>query len=495
MTMNNFVILPILISLLTGIFLIFFNKQIKIQKGISIVSTVLNFIIAILLVQSVKTNGILTVQVGSWKPPFGIVLVADMFSALLILTTSLISIACLLYSFKAIGHERENYYYYAFFQFLITGIYGAFLTGDLFNLFVFFEVILMSSYVLLVLGGTKIQFRETLKYILVNIISSALFVIAVGFLFSVTGTLNIADLSLRIAEVEQQGILTVIAILFLIVFGLKGALFPLFFWLPGSYNSPPSVVTAIFGALLTKVGIYAIFRTYTIIFYHKPEITHDFLVVLAGLTIIVGVIGAVSQWDVKKIVIYNIIVAVGVITFGIGVLSPDAIAGSIFYLIHDMIIKATLFLLVGTMIIITGTSNLKEMGGLIKHHPFLGWMFFISAVSLAGIPPLSGFIGKMLLVRGGLSTEHYIVAGLVVMSSLLVFYSVMKIFMNGFWRETKLTQEEEVGSTKGLLFPSAILLSASIMLGLGAEWFYPYVADATEVLLNPDIYIESVLKE
>lgn len=183
---------------------------------------------------------------------------------------------------------------------MLIGVNGAFLTGDLFNLFVFFEVMLMASYVLLVLGGTKIQLRESLKYIIVNVLSSSFFVIMVAYLYSVLGTLNMADISQRITEFNQPGIISVIAIGFLIVFGLKGAIFPLFQWLPGSYYAPPIPVMALFGALLTKVGIYSIFRTYTLMFYHDQDFTHTFLAILAILTIIIGVIGAIAYWDVKK---------------------------------------------------------------------------------------------------------------------------------------------------------------------------------------------------
>ncbi|MCH1625506.1 Na+/H+ antiporter subunit D [Fredinandcohnia quinoae] len=493
--MNNVVILPILIPLLTGIILIFFNKYIKVQRWISFCSTLITVLVAGYLVQTVFTDGIQTLQLGSWKAPFGIVLVADMLAAILVLTASIIVFTCLIYSFRNIGKARESYYYYAAVQFLTVGVLGAFLTGDIFNLFVFFEVMLMSSYVLIVIGGTKIQLRESIKYILVNVISSALFVIAVAYLYAVTGTVNIADLSAKISEIGQPGITTVISILFLIVFGLKGAIFPLFFWLPGSYHAPPIPITALFGALLTKVGVYAIIRTFTIIFYHDTGFTHTLIGILAGFTILVGVIGAVAHWDVKKIIIYNILTAVGVILIGVATLTPTSLAGSIYYLVHDMMIKAALFLLVGAMVVITGTSNLRKMGGLITHHPYLGWMFFIAAISLAGIPPFSGFIGKLLIVQGGLQAEHYVLVGAILLSSLLVLYSVMRIFINGFWGEAKLKKEEEKGTTNGLLFPITLLVAISVTLGIGAEWFYPYIDQAAKGLADPTIYIQAVLKE
>ncbi|WP_066056052.1 Na+/H+ antiporter subunit D [Robertmurraya korlensis] len=493
--MNNLLLLPILIPLFTAVILIFLNRFTIASRWVSALSFLSTVFVSFLLFQKVQADGIQTLNLGSWEAPFGITLVSDMLSSLLVLTTSVIAFACCLYSFRAIGEEREKFYYYPILQFLIVGINGAFTTGDIFNLFVFFEVMLMSSYVLLVLGGTKAQLRESVKYILVNIISSSLFVITVAYLYSVVGTLNMAHISSRIAEVGQPGILTVIAVLFLIVFGLKGAIFPLYFWLPGSYYAPPAPVLALFGALLTKVGVYSIMRTYTLFFPHDPGYTHELLGALAVITIVVGIIGALAYWDVKKIIIYNIIVAVGVILFGVSVNTTESLTGAIFYLIHDMLIKAALFLLVGIVIAITGTTNLKKISGLIKNYPLLGWMFLLSALALAGIPPLSGFVGKLLIIKSGFGAEAYWGAGIVLMSSLLVLFSVMKIFINGFWGIHRTYEEEEKAPVSWLLISPAILVIISVLYGVGAELVYPYILEAAETLTNPSTYINAVMKE
>ncbi|MBD1382588.1 Na+/H+ antiporter subunit D [Metabacillus arenae] len=493
--MNNFIILPILIPLLTGILLIFFNKRFAVQKAISLLAAASSVVIALCLVQMVYTEGIQSLYLGGWEPPFGIILVADQFASLLVLTTSIIGLAAVLYSFRTIDRERERFYYFSAVQFLITGVTGAFLTGDIFNLFVFFEVMLMSSYVLIVLGSTKIQLRESIKYLLVNVISSALFVITVAYLYALTGTLNMADLSVVISENGQTGIITVVAIMFLVVFGLKGAIFPMYFWLPGSYYAPPSAVTALFGALLTKVGVYSITRVFTLIFYHDTGFTHQVLAWLSAFTIIFGVIGAIAYSDIKKIIIYNILTAVGVILFGIAANTSSSVLGSVYYLVHDMIIKCALFFLVGAIAIITGTNDLRKMGGLIKNHPFLGWLFFVSAISLAGIPPLSGFIGKLKIVEGGFEAGEYAISMVVLLSSLLVLYSVLKIFINGFWGEQVMTTEQEKGNTKGMLLPIGLMAGLSVAFGFGIELVSPYFTQAAEALLNPEIYIQAVLKE
>lgn len=494
--MSNLLIYPILIPLLTAIILIFF-KNIYVQRAISVISTLLTTIAACTLVYINHSKGILSLNLSNWEAPFGITLVSDMLSALLVTTASFITLVCVIYSFRSIGEQREKYYYYSVVQFLLLGVNGAFTTGDIFNLFVFFEVMLMSSYVLIVLGGTKIQLRESLKYILVNVLSSALFVAAVAYLYSVVGTLNMAHLSVRIADMEagETGILTVIAVMFLIVFGLKGAIFPLFFWLPGSYFAPPIPIMALFGALLTKVGVYSIMRTYTLIFHHDVGFTHTLLAWLALFTIIFGVIGAIAYWDLKKIIIYNIMVAIGVILFGVSTMSESGLNGSVFYIIHDMIIKAALFLLIGIIIAITGTSDLRKISGLIIKYPYLAWTFFIAALALSGIPPLSGFIGKILIVKGGFETGELVGGLVVIFSSLFVLFSVMKVFIYGFWGIPKSFRYEEQAPIKSLLIPSMLLVAVSVLYGFGADFVEPFISKAAESLIDPSVYVEAVFKE
>ncbi|WP_050182990.1 Na+/H+ antiporter subunit D [Domibacillus robiginosus] len=493
--MINAPILPILIPLVSAVLLLFLPKHIQAQRLISAAASLATVVSAAVVLNKVKTDGIQTIDMGSWPAPFGITLVSDMLSILLVLTSSFITLCVVLYSFRSIGSGRETFYYYPIVQFLLVGVNGSFTTGDIFNLFVFFEIMLMSSYVLIVIGGTRVQLRESIKYILVNVISSALFVIAVGFLYSVTGSLNMAHISVRLADIGDEPIVTVLALLFLVVFGLKGGIFPLYFWLPGSYAAPPAPVLALFGALLTKVGVYAILRTYTLFFYHDQAFTHDILALLALLTMVAGSIGALAYKDVKQILIYNIIIAVGVLLFGIALMTEDAIAGTLFYLIHDMIIKAALFMLGGIMIWITGTSKMDKMGGLIRQYPALGWTFLTASFALAGIPPLSGFIGKLLIVQAGFEAGEYVGAIIVLLSSLAVLYSMVNLFMDVFWKKPKLPQVYAKKQTLSMFVPAAALVVLSVLYGVGTEAVYPYVMKAVEALIHPEIYIDAVLKE
>ncbi|MDS9472790.1 Na+/H+ antiporter subunit D [Sporosarcina pasteurii] len=493
--MINLLLLPIILPFFFAVILLFFKEKIVVQRIITIVGLVISLIASIILMATIKSDGIQTVTLGSWPAPFGISMVSDMLSALLVTTSIVITLFVVWYSFTSIGHERERFYYYPAVLLMLTGINGAFTTGDIFNMFVFFEVLLMASYVLIVLGGEKKQLRESIKYVLVNVVSSALFVVAVALLYAVIGTLNMADIAVKVAEVGQPGIITVIAILFLLVFGIKGAIFPLYFWLPGSYAAPPMPVLALFGALLTKVGVYAITRTYTLFFIHNMAVTHELLLILSILTIIAGCVGALAYFDLKHIMIYNIVIAVGVILFGVAQMNDNGMTGAMYYLMHDMIIKGALFLLIGIIIAITGTSNLRKMGGLMKTHAPLGWMYLVAAFGLAGIPPLSGFAGKLLIAKGAFEAGNAWGSMIMLASSLIVLLSVIRIFIYAFWGEPKLEQAEQSLSYRNLMTPAVLLVILSIAYGVGTEWLVPYMTDASDVLLNPSMYVDAVLKE
>lgn len=489
--MNNLLIAPVVIPLLIGMVLIIFHTNIHLQRVLSLIALLATTAVSIVLMNQIRLYGIQSLQLGGWEAPFGISFVGDMFSALLLLATSIVAIGCLIYAFPTISRKQQKLYFYPLFLFLITGVNGSFLTGDLFNLYVFFELFLVASYVLITFGGEKRQLRESLKYIFTNIISSSFFLMGVAYLYSITGTLNLAHLSLRIAEAGQDGMITTVAFLFLIVFALKAGLL-LFFWLPGSYSVPPTAIAALFAALLTKVGIYSIFRMFTLIFYHEPQITHVFIGILAAVTMILGGLGAIGFWDLKKILTYNVIISVGFILAGLVSSTTAGISGSIYYLLHDMIIKALIFLIGGTVVHLTGTSNLKEISGLIRRHPQLGWMFFIAALSMVGIPPLSGFLGKVFITQGTFEAGYFWLGGIGLVASLFILFSMMKLFMNAFWGEMLLSEEEEVGTTKGLLVPILFLTVASLALGIGAEGISGYVTQAAEQLLNPSLYIQAV---
>lgn len=490
--MNNLVVLPMIIPLLVGVILAFIPNHIYTQRLLTLLSLVATFVVSVLLLNLIQKEGIITLEFGDWEAPFGIVFVADSFATLLVLTTSLLSSIIIIFAFQTIGKTRETLYFYTFVNFLIAGVNGSFLTGDLFNLFVTFEVMLLASYALITLNGKKVQLRESIKYVAINVVASSFFLIAIAYLYGTIGTLNMAHASERIAEVGQTPLLTVISLVFLLVFSLKSGLL-LYQWLPGSYSVPPAAIAALFGALLTKVGIYALYRVFSLIFYHEPQITHTIIAIMAILTIIGGSIGAIAFRDIKQVITYNVVIAVGFILAALAIFSAISITGGIYYLLHDMIVKALLFLLAGTIIYLTKTSRVDAMSGLIRNYPTLGWFFFITVLSLTGIPPLSGFLGKVLVGQGALETSSYALLIVTFLSSMVVLYSLLRVFMGTFWGETIIDEEEQIPLKPLTLLPSAILICLTFILGLAPESIAPFVTDASNVLMNPQIYIDAVL--
>lgn len=491
--MNNLLILPVIIPVFMGALLILFQKRPNLQRVISAATVFVLLALSIYLAIDTYQNGISTLEFGDWPAPFGIVFVADLFATFMVVLSSLIGVICLFYGFMTLSKKREAYFYYPFYLFLLAGVNGAFLTGDLFNLFVFFEVMLIASYILIVFGGTGYQLRESFKYVVINVFGSILFLVAVAYIYGITGTVNMAHLAERVSDIGQTGALQVAAIVLLVVFSMKGALFPLYFWLPRSYYGPPAAVAALFGALLTKVGIYAIIRVFTLIFNQDISFTHTLILILAGLTMFFGVIGAVSQFDFKRILSYHIISQVGYMVMGLGLFTKMALAGAVYYIAHHIIVKAALFLLAGVTQQVTGTTDLKKMGGLLKTHPLLAWMFFISAISLAGIPPLSGFFSKFPLILDSMTTGHYIIGAVALLVGLLTLFSMLKIFIYAFWGKQVHTNEQAKISTWKLLLPIMPLVILTIALGLAAEPIFTYSLEVAEQLLSPEEYIQAVL--
>lgn len=487
--MNNLVVMPLLIPLLAGIVLVFIPGRVQLQKWIAGLAALLTLAASLALVGRVSREGIHVLSLGSWEAPYGIALVADMLSSLLVATASVVALACVLYGYGAFDEGRLRTYVYPFIMLLLCGVNGSFLTGDLFNLFVCFEVMLVASYVLISLGGGRLQLRESIKYVVVNMVSSTVFFVAIAYMYSITGTLNMAHLSQRVAAAGQDGLMTTVGLLFLIVFGTKSALF-LYIWLPGSYRVPPAPVAALFAALLTKVGIYTILRMFTLIFYHQPQFTHTALIWLAGITMLLGALGAISHGHIRKILAYNIIVSVGFIVFGIGVLHRTALAGALFYLMHDMIAKALVYII---GLALAGTAQLGESNESSPFRPWLGWLFFLTALAIAGVPPLSGFVGKLMILQGGVANEYYVMAGVGLLTSLMVLYSLMKVFINGFWAERPMGEGEPPSTGREALAPGVMLAVLVIGLGLGADWVMDLVQQAADVMVDPSVYIEAVL--
>ena len=499
--MNTLIVLPILIPLSSAVACLLAWRSRLIQRIIGVAGAAGQLTTALVLLATVRRDGVIATQLGSWPAPFGITLAADLLSAIMTVLGALMGFAVVVYSLGSIDRRREAHGYYCFYHLLLMGVSGVFLTGDLFNLYVWFEVMLMSSFVLMALGGEKPQLEGAIKYVTLNLVSSAFFLTALGILYGMAGTLNMADLAQLVKETEYPGVATTLSMLFLAAFGIKSAIFPLFFWLPASYHTPPVPVSAIFAGLLTKVGVYTLLRVFTLLFIQNPGYTHTLILALAGLTMITGVLGAMSHNEFRRILSFHIISQVGYMVMGLGLYTPLALAGSIFYIIHHIIVKTNLFLISGVAQRLQGSFELDELGGLSHRAPALTIVFVISAFSLAGIPPLSGFWAKYILVLNSLQIESYPIAAAALVVSLLTLFSMAKIWAGAFWGEAPDSQSPNAlppsppdrWSRAALYAPMFLLAGLTLTIGLVTEPFMELAIQAADQLANPAPYIEAVL--
>lgn len=494
--MTSLLVAPILIPLVGGAVSVLAWRSRVAQRVVCLLATSGVLASALGLLAVVSENGIQSVQVGNWPAPYGITLVADAFSAIMVVLTGFMGFAVAVYSLDAIDRERESFGYYPLFQILLMGVCGAFLTGDLFNLYVWFEVMLMASFVLVGLGGERAQMEGGIKYVTLNLMASALFLAGAGILYGIAGTLNMADLAVKLRTAEQQDPILPVALLFLVAFGIKAGAFPLFFWLPASYHTPPVPVTAIFSALLTKVGVYSLIRVFTLIFTADPGTTHTLILLLAGLTMVTGVLGAVAQTDLRRLLSFHIVSQIGYLLMGLGLLTTAALGAAIYFTVHVALSKAALFLVSGIVHRLRGTYGLKELGGLYGPHPLLAVLFLIPALSLAGLPPLSGFFAKLALLQAGLAEGQHAIAAIALAVSILTLFSMMKIWTEVFWKAAARRSVESPGNPRPalLLFaPTALLAIAVAILGFSAETVFSFANRAGEQLIDPRPYIESVL--
>jgi multicomponent Na+:H+ antiporter subunit D len=495
--MNLFIILPILIPLFTAIAVMLAERSLDLRRNLSIGGAVLLLAAAMGLLFLVWQNGIQSMQVGGWPPPFGITLTVDLFSAIMVTVAALMGLGVAIYSLAGAGPVEEHFSYHALLHLLLMGVCGAFLTGDIFNLYVWFELLLITSFVLMVLGGQRDQLEGAVKYVALSLVASVLFLAAVGLLYGVAGTLNMADLSIQLKTLPP-GLVTTLAMLFLIAFGIKAAAFPLFFWLPASYHTVPAAILALFAALLTKIGVYALVRVFTLLFTQETGYTHNLILVIAGLTMVTGVLGAVAQTEFRKLLSFHIVSQIGYLLMGLGLYSPEALAGTIFFMVHVILAKSALFLVGGIIYQLRGTYDLKKLGGLYLVYPGLAVLFLIPALSLAGIPPFSGFWAKLALVQAGLSLNQYVIVTVSLAVSLLTLFSMTKIWAEVFWKDSPDPAANQPAgwlasqTSPVLLWPVAALTIILIAIGLLAEPLVSLSFQAAEQLMNPTGYIQAV---
>jgi multicomponent Na+:H+ antiporter subunit D len=515
---TSLVPLVVLIPLLGAATALALGRRPRAQRIVTVISLTAVLVIGAVLLWVVDTQGALVMEVGGWAAPFGIVLLVDRLSALMIVVSALVLLAVLVFSIGqglADGDDETPVsIYFPTYQILAAGVFTAFIAGDLFNLYVGFEILLVSSYVLITLGGTEARIRAGVTYIVVSLVSSMLFLASIAMIYGAVGTVNIAQISLRMADIPVD-VQVLLHIMLLVAFGIKAAVFPLSFWLPDSYPTAPAPVTAVFAGLLTKVGVYAIIRTETIIFPGSE--LNPALMVVALLTMVVGVLGAVAQADIKRMLSFTLVSHIGYMILGVALGSAIGTAAAIYYIVHHIIVQTTLFLAAGLIERQGGTTSITKLGGLLKASPVIAVLFFLPALNLGGIPPFSGFIGKIALFQA--SAEQgtvlaFVLIGAGALVSLLTLYALIRVWNMAFWRPSadvegyESTMLDNISEAPGrtavkeqrtiprlMTGATAGMVVASVALTVFAGPLYAISSRAGENLEGPGQYVQLVFPD
>ncbi|HEX6947742.1 MAG TPA: Na+/H+ antiporter subunit D [Acidimicrobiia bacterium] len=487
--------LPVVIPLAGAGLAVALGRRSQLQRIVSVVSLTSILAASLGLLFTVNDSP-LVVQVADWPAPIGISLVADRLSALMLVISSAVTFCVLLFALAqdlALGDpDSPVAIFHPTYLVLTAGVSISFLAGDLFNLYVGFEVLLGASYVLITLGGTRARIRAGTIYVVMAIASSIVFLLAVALIYSATGTVNMAQLAGRLQEIDP-GIKLTLQVLLLAAFAVKAAIFPLSAWLPDSYPTAPAPVTAVFAGLLTKVGIYGMLRTQTLLFGEGPA---DTVLMWAALaTMIIGILGAVAQTDLKRLLSFTLVSHIGLMVFGIALSSEAGLAGAIFYVLHHITVQTSLFLVAGLIERREGTTSLNRLGGLARSAPLLAALFLVPAFNLSGIPPLSGFLGKLGLLQAGVEAATplaYVLVGGSILTSLLTLYVFAKAWNKAFW-------QPPIDPTQGTRLPAGMLGTAAALVVLGlaltfaAGPLFDYATEAARDMYARTPYIEAIL--
>lgn len=489
----NFAAFPVIFPILAAMFCLLAPRPSVGRRALALLAFGGLLAHALWTVNHNLESGPLVLRVGGWLAPYGIVLVADTLAGVMLALSSFTAIACALFGFAETPAREEHPLRLPLLLFLTAGINLSFVTGDLFNLFVAFEVMLLSSYGLMTLEVGARESRQALPYLTINLIGSALFLAVCGYAYSLFGTLNFGEIIVRADALVGDYRLTLIAVLMLLVFGLKAGLFPLYHWLPGSYPAMPAPMAAFYAGMLTKVGVYVLIRIFGTVLPPELDSLHTLIAWTAGLTMVVGVLGAVGQMRVQTILSYHIVSQIGFMALAVGLHSPFAFTAAIFYIIHHIIVKAALFLVGGSVERLNGTDELARTGGLWRAAPWLGVGFVLQAMSLAGLPPLSGFWGKFMIIQEGFTQSQWVLVAMSLVASILTLMSMLKIWLGAFWKAAPESRPVVVtGRSRAMSAVIVGMACVSLCIGLGAEKFYHVAKHAADAVLDRPGYAAAV---
>ena len=489
--MSNLLIMPMLIPFLCALILVFIKNKNQTSKILSITTMIVSTLISLALLIYVVNHKPITLDFGGWKAPFGIQFLGDSLSLLMVTVSSFVVTLIMAYGFGR-GEKRVNLFHLPTFILLLTvGVIGSFLTSDLFNLYVMFEIMLLASFVLVTLGQSVEQLRAAIIYVVLNIIGSWLFLLGIGMLYKTVGTLNFSHIASRLNHMESNQTITIISLVFLVAFSSKAALV-IFMWLPKAYAVLNTELAALFAALMTKVGAYALIRFFTLLFDHHPGITHPLLVFMSCITIIIGAFGVIAYKDIKKIAAYQVILSIGFIILGLGSHTHAGVNGAIFYLSNDIIVKTLLFFIIGSLVYISGFRNYKYLSGLAKREPFFGVAFIVMVFAIGGVPPFSGFPGKVLIFQGAIQNGNYIGLALMILTSLLAMYSLFRVMFVMYFGDTdgeEVKFKEIPPHRKGIL---GILVAVVLAMGIAAPVVLKVTDNATNLNMKEHVFQENV---
>ncbi|WP_342642899.1 proton-conducting transporter transmembrane domain-containing protein [Rhodoligotrophos ferricapiens] len=490
-------ILPAILPLAAGALAIALRGRLAMQRWFALLVLLLELALNIALLVHVRDHGIMSLTMGNWLPPFGISFTADMLGAVLALAATFVSLACCLYAFADIDEVATRFGFYPMLLVLVGGMNGAFLTGDIFNLYVWLEILLISSFGLIILGGTRLQLDGAVKYAFLNLVATTLFLIATGLLYGAVGTLNFADLVAKAANYPHQNLLTVIAALYLVALAMKAAAFPLFFWLPASYHTPKFVASALFAALLTKVGVYGIYRIFTAVFAGGMGFVPLTLTWAAGLTMLLGAAGAVAQHRMRPMLGFLVVAGIGYMLLGFSLGTENARAAGTFYMVQSMLVMAGLYLLSG---LVHGARKTVPTSGssasLYDDQIALAILFLVLGFAVAGLPPFSGFWPKFALVRESLAQHLGWAAAAVLISGFLTTIAIARSFAATFWGASHLSEDgEQPGPQTSFATLTPILAIAALVLvfGLLPGTLYGLADGAARGIADYGPYVAAVL--
>ncbi|ANM09750.1 MULTISPECIES: Na+/H+ antiporter subunit D [unclassified Rhizobium] len=487
-----FAILPVAHCITLGAVLLMLRAHLRLQAWLAISGLAMLALIDAALLAKVAAEGPLTMVMGRWLPPFGIAFTVDLFGALMAFTSALVALAAGIYALADIGESGRRYGFFPLLMLLMAGVTGAFLTGDVFNLYVWFEVLLISSFGLIILGSERQQIDGALKYAVLNLIATTLFLIGVGILYAVFGTLNMADIAARSRDLRATAPLMTLASLFLLAFAMKAAAFPVNFWLPASYHTPRIVVSALFAGLLTKVGIYALIRVVVMLLPVERQELSPLIALAAAATILVGALGALAENDIRRLFGYVVISGIGNMLAGVALGSPGGgISGAVFYALHSMVLMTALYLAAGEIARRGGGFLLSGLGGLYRQSGGFTALSLVLFLAACGLPPFSGFWPKVILVKASLDSGAWWLAAVILVGGFLTTIAFGRLFLLAYWRPAPTAAMPSAAVWRTGL-PLAALTALIVGFGILPERLLALSQAAAAGLADPQAYLHSV---